>query len=73
MTEENELNEYTCLDAIRRLSGIFRKDEAVDRLAVICLIVRGMQGDADHEFVQEVLGKMGIRLTDLEVKGEGTS
>jgi hypothetical protein len=58
--------ESKCLDAIRIISGVFRPEEAVDRLALICLIVRGMQGDAEHGFVREVVGNMGITLTDLE-------
>jgi len=41
----------------------------VNILALICLIVRGMQGDAEHDFVkEEVLKATGIILTDLEEK-----
>ena len=62
--------EYTCLEAIRRLSGMFKPSEATDRLAIICLIVRGMQGDAEPDYVKGVLGEMGITLTDLEYYSE---
>ena len=68
MTEEKKLYEYTCLEAIRRLSGIFSEKDAVDRLAIICLIVRGMQGDAEVDYVKEVLEEVGIKLTDLGEK-----
>lgn len=60
--------ECTGLDAIRLLSGVFTKDQAVDRLALINLIVRGMVGEADPEFVKDtVLKSCNITLTDLVV------
>lgn len=63
--------EDTCLNTIRGLSGVFPRDQAVDRLALICLIVRGMQGDADAGFVKEtVLKATGVTLTDLEEKNK---
>lgn len=55
-----------CLEAIRLISGAFKPEEAVDRLALICLIVRGMQGDAEADFVKEaVLKATGLAITDL--------
>ena len=66
MSEDTQTYEFTCLEAIRRLSGVFRPSEAVDRLALICLIIRGMQGDAEADFVKEtVLKATGLKLTDL--------
>ena len=63
----------TCLDAIRHISGIFKSEEAVDRLALICLIIRGMQGDAEADFVKEtVLKATGLTITDLGDKDETT-
>ena len=66
MSEDTQTYEFTCLEAIRRLSGMFRPEQAVNILALICLIVRGMQGDAEHDFVkEETLKATGIILTDL--------
>lgn len=41
------------LELIRTLSGIFVHSQAVNALALINLIVRGMEGDSDKDFVSE--------------------
>jgi hypothetical protein len=45
------------LELIRTLSGIFVQSEAVNALALINLVVRGMIGDSDREFVSETVLK----------------
>ena len=42
------------LDQIRMLSGMFRKQEAVDRLALVNLLTRYLLGDSEKAFVAEV-------------------
>jgi len=66
MSEEQELREYTCLEAIRVLSGIFNPEQAPNILAIINLIVRGMMGIAETDYVKDtVLRRTEITLTDL--------
>jgi hypothetical protein len=42
------------LDKIRMLSGVFRQQEAVDRLALVNLLTRYLLGDSEKAFVEEV-------------------
>ena len=49
-------NQEDAISTIRQLSGIFNPDHAVDTLAIICLITRVEQGDADRESVLSILG-----------------
>lgn len=42
------------LDKIRMLSGVFRQQEAVDRLALVNLLTRYLLGDSEKNFVEEV-------------------
>jgi len=51
------------LELIRTLSGIFVKSEAVNALALINLIVRGMVGDSEREFV----GEQVLKYTQIEI------
>ena len=48
----------TGLDAIRDLTGIFTMKDTANRLAMVNLIVRGMQGDAEKDFVKETILKV---------------
>jgi len=54
--------EVTPLVAIRALSGIVTIDSAIDRLAAINLLVRYIDGDAEEDFVIEIMKKWGIKL-----------
>jgi hypothetical protein len=59
MTIKELLDEYldgkvTAIKAIRRLSGIFTPNTAVDTLALICSITRVEEGDLDKETFKEV-------------------
>ena len=58
------MSKIKAIDAIRILSGIFEKDTAVDRLALVNLIVRGIVGDADKSFVKETV----LKTTKLEIE-----
>lgn len=51
------------LELIRVLSGIFVRSEAVNALALINLIVRGMVGDSEREFVSE----MALKYSKMEI------
>jgi hypothetical protein len=53
----------TGLEAIRAITGIFEPKEAVDRLALVNLIIRGMVGDAEKDFVKETV----LRTTKIEL------
>ena len=58
-----ETTQMKPLELIRTLSGIFVKSEAVNALALINLIVRGMVGDSEREFV----GEQVLKYTQIEI------
>jgi len=51
------------LEAIRVLSGIFSQNEAIERLALINLIVRAMEGDAEKDFTKKTV----LEVTKIEL------
>ena len=54
-----EFKELSSWDKVRTLSGMFTTDaeECGNRLAIICLISRVEQGDADINFLNSVIDK----------------
>lgn len=56
------LVEWEPIQLIRVLSGMFEVKTAVNRLALINLITRYILGDAEYDFVSEVLKESGIKL-----------
>jgi hypothetical protein len=58
------MNEYTPMEAIRMLSGIFEDDheKMQTRLFLCCLIARNTMGDAADDFVDKQLAIVGIKL-----------
>lgn len=60
----DELTEYTPMEAIRVLSGMFCEDigEMSTRLFICCLIARNQLGAASDSFTDEQCAKCGIKL-----------
>ena len=58
----SDLRKLTHIEAIRLLSGMFNPDQAVNILAFINLIARNSLGDAEDDFTDEQLLKIGIQL-----------
>lgn len=58
----SELRKLTHIEAIRLLSGMFNPEQAVNILAFINLIARNSLGDAEDNFTDEQLFKIGIKL-----------
>lgn len=46
------------IETIRRLSGVFQPEHAVDLLCLICAITRVEQGDLDRETFKKVWMKL---------------
>jgi len=54
------------LKAIRALSGIFLQNEAVERLALINLIVRATEGYAEKDFTKKTVLEVANIELDLD-------
>jgi hypothetical protein len=61
---KKELIECTPIEAIRMLSGMFNSElnVVIDRLSIICLITRVLEGDADSSFADKLLKKRGLKV-----------
>jgi hypothetical protein len=58
------MREMNHIDAIRLISGKFTQEikEMGDRLSIINLLARNLVGDAEDDFTNETMKKLGIKL-----------
>jgi len=67
-TEFKQLSKW---EQVRTLSGMFAQnvDDMSNRLAIICLISRVEMGDADQEFLDQVISKAFGESTESQADG----
>ena len=58
------MKELTHIESIRLISGMFTQEikEMGDRLSIINLLARNLIGDAEDDFTDETMEKLGIKL-----------
>jgi hypothetical protein len=56
--------ECSHIEAIRLISGMFTQEikEMGDRLSIINLLARNLMGEAEDDFTDETMEKLGIKL-----------
>jgi hypothetical protein len=64
MSDEKELIECTHIEAIRLMSGMYKEDYQYmgAMFAMINICARNYLGDAEDDFTNEQMEKLGIRL-----------
>jgi hypothetical protein len=64
MSDEKELGEFTHMEAIRLMSGMYKEDFQYmgAMFAMINICARNYLGDAENDFTDEQMAKLGIKL-----------